>query len=76
MPQLTDRTKLPYIVDPVIRDTMDPKHLYQVTLVTLSFTFFFYGFLIHGPNDILLGDYCRLRLWLCYVYNPSQVTVH
>jgi serine/threonine protein kinase len=30
MPQLTDRTKLPNIVDPVIRDTMDPKHLYQV----------------------------------------------
>uniref|UniRef100_A0A804UFG2 Uncharacterized protein n=1 Tax=Zea mays TaxID=4577 RepID=A0A804UFG2_MAIZE len=29
MPQLTDRTKLPNIVDPVIRDTMDPKHLYQ-----------------------------------------------
>lgn len=32
MPQLTDRSKLPNIVDPVIRDTMDPKHLYQVLL--------------------------------------------
>ena len=30
MPQLTDRSKLPSIVDPVIRDTMDLKHLYQV----------------------------------------------
>ncbi|CAI9113912.1 OLC1v1014617C2 [Oldenlandia corymbosa var. corymbosa] len=30
MPQLTDRTKLPGIVDPVIRNTMDLKHLYQV----------------------------------------------
>ncbi|KAL2939955.1 hypothetical protein RDABS01_001337 [Bienertia sinuspersici] len=29
MPQLTDRSKLPSIVDPVIQDTMDPKHLYQ-----------------------------------------------
>ncbi|KAK8935028.1 putative receptor-like protein kinase [Platanthera guangdongensis] len=27
MPQLTDRTKLPNIVDPAIRDTMDLKHL-------------------------------------------------
>lgn len=30
MPQLTDRSKLPNIVDPVIRYTMDLKHLYQV----------------------------------------------
>ena len=30
MPQLIDRTKLPNIVDPVIKDTMDLKHLYQV----------------------------------------------
>lgn len=30
MPQLTDRSKLPNIVDPVIKDTMDLKHLYQV----------------------------------------------
>ena len=30
MPQLTDRSKLPSILDPVIRDTMDLKHLYQV----------------------------------------------
>ncbi|OMO90728.1 hypothetical protein COLO4_18927 [Corchorus olitorius] len=30
MPQLTDRSKLPNIVDPVIRNTMDLKHLYQV----------------------------------------------
>lgn len=30
MPQLTDQAKLPNIVDPVIKDTMDLKHLYQV----------------------------------------------
>ncbi|KAK6161619.1 hypothetical protein DH2020_005000 [Rehmannia glutinosa] len=30
MPQLTDRTKLPNIVDPVISNSMDLKHLYQV----------------------------------------------
>lgn len=30
MPQLTDRAKLPNIVDLVIKDTMDLKHLYQV----------------------------------------------
>ncbi|KAL9230289.1 hypothetical protein vseg_005662 [Gypsophila vaccaria] len=35
MPQLTDRLKLPNIVDPVIRDTMDPKHLYQVAAVAV-----------------------------------------
>ncbi|KAK8483479.1 hypothetical protein V6N11_031133 [Hibiscus sabdariffa] len=35
MPQLTDRSKLPNIVDPVIKDTMDLKHLYQVAAVTV-----------------------------------------
>ncbi|XP_008788933.2 probable receptor-like protein kinase At1g80640 isoform X1 [Phoenix dactylifera] len=35
MPQLTDRTKLPNIVDPVIRNTMDLKHLYQVAAVAV-----------------------------------------
>ncbi|XP_074287077.1 putative receptor-like protein kinase At1g80640 [Silene latifolia] len=35
MPQLTDRLKLPNIVDPVIRDTMDTKHLYQVAAVAV-----------------------------------------
>lgn len=35
MPQLTDRTKLPNIVDPAIRDTMDLKHLYQVAAVAV-----------------------------------------
>lgn len=35
MPQLTDRSKLPNIVDPVIRDKMDPKHLYQVAAVAV-----------------------------------------
>lgn len=30
MPQLTDRSKLPSILDPVIQNTMDLKHLYQV----------------------------------------------
>ncbi|KAG2656498.1 probable receptor-like protein kinase At1g80640 isoform X2 [Panicum virgatum] len=35
MPQLTDRSKLPNIVDPMIRNTMDPKHLYQVAAVAV-----------------------------------------
>ncbi|TYG67240.1 hypothetical protein ES288_D05G062300v1 [Gossypium darwinii] len=35
MPQLTDRSKLPSNVDPVIRDTMDLKHLYQVAAVAV-----------------------------------------
>nr|XP_043611761.1 probable receptor-like protein kinase At1g80640 [Erigeron canadensis] len=35
MPQLTDRSKLPNAIDPVIRDTMDLKHLYQVAAVAV-----------------------------------------
>ncbi|XP_061339259.1 probable receptor-like protein kinase At1g80640 [Gastrolobium bilobum] len=35
MPQLTDRTKLPSILDPFIRNTMDLKHLYQVAAVAV-----------------------------------------
>ncbi|KAF8393080.1 hypothetical protein HHK36_021321 [Tetracentron sinense] len=35
MPQLTDRSKLPNIVDPVIRNTMDLKHLYQVAAIAV-----------------------------------------
>ncbi|KAK7410229.1 hypothetical protein VNO78_00854 [Psophocarpus tetragonolobus] len=35
MPQLTDRSRLPNIVDPVIKNTMDPKHLYQVAAVAV-----------------------------------------
>ncbi|CAL9194998.1 unnamed protein product [Musa hybrid cultivar] len=35
MPQLTDRSKVLNIVDPVIRDTMDLKHLYQVAAVAV-----------------------------------------
>nr|GMD37389.1 probable receptor-like protein kinase At1g80640 [Ipomoea batatas] len=35
MPQLTDRSKLPNIVDSTIRNTMDVKHLYQVAAVAV-----------------------------------------
>ncbi|KAH7671883.1 Non-specific serine/threonine protein kinase protein [Dioscorea alata] len=35
MPQLTDRTKLPNLIDPAIRNTMDLKHLYQVAAVAV-----------------------------------------
>ncbi|CDP18793.1 unnamed protein product [Coffea canephora] len=35
MPQLTDRSKLPNIVDPVIRNAMDIKHLFQVAAVAV-----------------------------------------
>ncbi|KAK4765770.1 hypothetical protein SAY86_026860 [Trapa natans] len=34
-PQLTDRSKLPNIVDPAIKDSMDQKHLYQVAAVAV-----------------------------------------
>ncbi|XP_039131956.1 probable receptor-like protein kinase At1g80640 [Dioscorea cayenensis subsp. rotundata] len=35
MPQLTDRSKLPNLIDPAIRNTMDLKHLYQVAAVAV-----------------------------------------
>ncbi|KAK6120502.1 hypothetical protein DH2020_045760 [Rehmannia glutinosa] len=35
MPQLTDRSKLPNIIDPAIRNTMDLKHLYQVAAIAV-----------------------------------------
>uniref|UniRef100_A0ACD5Z9C3 Uncharacterized protein n=1 Tax=Avena sativa TaxID=4498 RepID=A0ACD5Z9C3_AVESA len=35
MPQLIDRSKLPTIIDPVIKNTMDLKHLYQVAAVAV-----------------------------------------
>ncbi|KAF5201038.1 Receptor-like kinase lip2 [Thalictrum thalictroides] len=35
MPQLTDRSMLPSIVDPVIKNTMDLKHLFQVAAVAV-----------------------------------------
>ncbi|CAO2206406.1 unnamed protein product [Urochloa humidicola] len=35
MPQITDRTKLPNIIDPTIRNTMDFRHLYQVAAVAV-----------------------------------------
>ncbi|KAE8658235.1 putative receptor-like protein kinase [Hibiscus syriacus] len=35
MPKLIDRTQLPNIVDPVIKNTMDLKHLYQVAAVAV-----------------------------------------
>ncbi|PNX96854.1 receptor-like protein kinase [Trifolium pratense] len=35
MPQLTDRSKLPSLLDPVIQNTMDLKHLYQVAAVAV-----------------------------------------
>ncbi|CAN8299174.1 unnamed protein product [Cochlearia groenlandica] len=35
MPYLTDRTKLPNVIDPAIKDTMDLKHLYQVAAVAV-----------------------------------------
>ncbi|CAI9780869.1 unnamed protein product [Fraxinus pennsylvanica] len=36
MPQLNDRSKLPNIVDLVIRNTMDLKHLYQVAVLCIQ----------------------------------------
>jgi hypothetical protein len=38
MPQITDRAKLPNIIDPIIRNTMDLRHLYQViNTILISF---------------------------------------
>lgn len=51
IPQLSDRSKLPKIVDPVIRDTMDLKHLYQVC----SFLLLLFNLLIlFSPHSQLL----------------------
>jgi hypothetical protein len=36
MPQLTDRSKLPNIIDPMIKNTMDLKHLYQVSIFEIT----------------------------------------
>lgn len=36
MSQLIDREKLPDVVDPVIRHTMDPKHLRQVCYIACT----------------------------------------
>nr|GMD45716.1 probable receptor-like protein kinase At1g80640 [Ipomoea batatas] len=36
MPELTDRSKLPNIVDSVIRNTMDLKHLYQARRIAVA----------------------------------------
>jgi len=51
MPQLTDRTKLPNIVDPVIKDTMDPKHLYQVCDPGIQNSKLISHFPYYIPND-------------------------
>lgn len=59
MPQLTDRSKLPNIVDPVIKNTMDLKHLYQVgkLLVTKS-TFVFFT---HSVGNSIWSE---IKNWL------------
>lgn len=44
MPQLTDRSKLPNIVDPVIRDTMDLKQLYQVHISELQLLVYYINY--------------------------------
>lgn len=44
MPQLTDRSKLPNIVDAVIRDTMDLKHLYQVHSAELQLLVYYINY--------------------------------
>jgi hypothetical protein len=67
MPQLTDRSKLPNIIDPVIKDTMDPKHLYQVLipnkLLTFSNsdTFIFQQFMLIFHACAGCGSSCSMR---------------
>lgn len=54
MPQLTDRSKLPNIVDPVIKNTMDLKHLYQVCLL--------HNTAFNAPSGILISICNRIHL--------------
>jgi hypothetical protein len=68
MPQLTDRSKLPNIVDPVVKDTMDLKHLYQVCkMIILTLL----GFATSGSESptTRLGDCERPPMELTY---PSR----
>ncbi|TXG66204.1 hypothetical protein EZV62_007479 [Acer yangbiense] len=44
MPQLTDRSKLPNIVDPVIRDTMDLKHYIRLMQ---------WQYYVYSPNQVI-----------------------
>lgn len=74
MPQLTDRSKLPNIVDPVIRDTMDPKHLYQVLLWSPANVLYFRYNYLSSYFDCCSVLLCRLQQWLSYVCNQNRVT--
>lgn len=56
MPQLTDRSKLPKLMDPVIRDKMDLKHLYQVIISEAQLLEYLY-------SKILL----HLQIWVSYL---------
>lgn len=64
MPQLTDRAKLPNIVDPVIKDTMDHKHLYQVcdpgiqNSKLISHTSTVLGTLLNQTNVLFFDGFC------------------
>lgn len=71
MPQLTDRAKLPNIVDPVIKNTMDPKHLYQVcdpgiqNSKLISHFYLYYqccllGTFLNQTNVIFFNGFCTL----------------
>eukprot|EP01018_Ginkgo_biloba_P038352 Gb_00523 [translate_table: standard] len=49
-PQLTDRSKLPTIVDPMIKETMNSRHLYQVAMAI------YWKLGLHYFLELKLGD--------------------
>jgi hypothetical protein len=72
MPQLTDRSKLPNIVDPVIKDTMDPKHLYQVLLRSpVNVHYFRYNYLSNYFDCCLVRVQVAAVAVLCVQPEPS-----
>jgi len=72
MPQLTDRSKLPSILDPVIRDTMDLKHLYQVHWVEALWSKFWCLMI----NLKFMLTLYRLQQWLYCACKQNQVIGH
>ncbi|KAE9445400.1 hypothetical protein C3L33_22703, partial [Rhododendron williamsianum] len=65
MPQITDRSKLPSIVDPVVRNTMDLKHLYQVG-ETITLAYFWNTFFSFLFSSILFFFFLKF-LWVAAV---------
>ncbi|GMQ02935.1 hypothetical protein CsSME_00048946 [Camellia sinensis var. sinensis] len=63
MPQLTDRSKLPKIVDKTIRNTMDLKHLYQVCQLYIYTLLPITSFHLEG-----------VAMWICTHYKLTKLS--